>query len=89
MAVELRQPHYSTSDMVWGAKLVLQPIPKPTITIQQTEEGTVIEWSPASARLESAPQVDGPWTPIATTNNTHRALVESPSTFFRARSAQP
>jgi hypothetical protein len=63
------------------------PFTYPTLNLSQTSAGSVtLQWSgDATATLQTAPAVAGPWTPITGATNPHTVNATATAAFFRVK----
>jgi hypothetical protein len=90
LAVELHQSATNTTDAGFDLSLIaLAPrAAAPRLTISYSTNHITLSWSPANARLESAPTLSGPWnevTPQPTNPYTFNPAAVPARSFFRLR----
>lgn len=65
--------------------IVAPQVTTPTLQIRRDAAGLIISWSPAAAgqKLQSAPDVNGPWSDVAGATNPYTATVTGERRFYR------
>ena len=88
LAIELHQQSLSSFDLTLGLRATgIFPSPpqvRPELQVQIVAGDLEISWSPASATLESALTLDGPWTVLSPSNpGRHVTPMVDPQRFYR------
>lgn len=89
LAVELNQPYITTTDIVFALRLETVATNSLAIpfSISRHDEQLLLMWDvPELMRLESAPSVTGPWTPVSAVPGQFVALPEEAAAFYRLQS---
>ena len=91
LSAEVHQAGGSSSDMVFGAELIINvPVSdlaaaRPVLTATHAGASIRLSWAPAGGKLESAPAVSGPWTEVVGATNPQLVTANQNARFYRVR----
>lgn len=90
LAAEVHQAGTGSSDMVFGAELIITVPEADVVTAARLTVGLSggtlrVSWTPAGGTLESASVITGPWTPIANATSPYSAPASAAAQYFRVR----
>ena len=90
LAAEVHQAGTGSSDMVFGAELIITvpeaDVATPARLSVALSGGSIqVSWAPAGGSLESAPTVNGPWTTVANASTPHTVVAAGGAQYFRVR----
>ena len=89
LAVEVHQSGGSSSDMVFGAEFTVSvpvsDLDRPVLTAVRSGASVSISWSSECGSLESAPDVTGPWSPVANASNPYSTTASAAALFYRVK----
>jgi hypothetical protein len=89
-AVEVHQTDATSSDIVFGAKLIATLPAAPSITAPKfsapalQDTNLVVTWT-GTGTLQSADVVTGPWSDVATAKSPFTATVSGSAKFYRVK----
>lgn len=75
--------------MVFGAEFTVSvpvsDLDRPVLTAVRSGASVSISWSSECGSLESAPDVTGPWSPVANASNPYSTTASAAALFYRVK----